>query len=252
MAGKVLIIKGADFSEVAIDRVAPTGNIVITVNASPVSGGTVTGGGRYTEGQQVQIKATANYGYIFSQWNDGNTNATRTISVGDTDQTFTATFEVDTSIWLLGIAPDTEGLLAQLDGSRVYRMTPEASANLAGRPISKVIMMVNEYAASVIGSPNGTIDNFRIGYCDAGESIYSNITWLTESISGITNKTPKSFTPVTVPNGKIVVLDFGNMGYTQGKYNVAKQSAMQNVDAVIKKDDSGKATLAGYMWVDFQ
>ena len=59
--------------------------------------GTVTGGGTYNEGSIVTITARPNAGYLFSQWSDGDTNASRTITVTE-DATFVATFEVDVAI----------------------------------------------------------------------------------------------------------------------------------------------------------
>lgn len=64
----------------------------ITVNAT--AGGTVTGGGTYESGKTVTLTATPNTGYRFVKWSDGNTNATRTVTV-TADATYTATFERD-------------------------------------------------------------------------------------------------------------------------------------------------------------
>ncbi|MCL2167815.1 MAG: leucine-rich repeat protein, partial [Lentimicrobiaceae bacterium] len=67
----------------------------ITVVASPTAGGTVSGGGNYHYGDQVLISATPNFGYTFTSWNDGNTDASRTITVTETT-TYTATFTSNT------------------------------------------------------------------------------------------------------------------------------------------------------------
>ena len=92
--GKVLIIKGSDFSKVAVNTVELIiDKITIFVEASPSDGGTVTGGGRYDEGATVQISATANTGYQFLRWSDGDTNTTRTITVGNAPETYTAIFD---------------------------------------------------------------------------------------------------------------------------------------------------------------
>ncbi len=66
----------------------------ITVNCNDDSMGTVTGGGVYEEGKNIQISATANEGYKFVKWQDGVTEASRTILVSK-DETYTATFEAD-------------------------------------------------------------------------------------------------------------------------------------------------------------
>lgn len=63
---------------------------VLTLKAT--GGGTVTGGGTYEEGTSVTIKATPHEGYRFVSWSDGNTNASRSITV-KANKTLTATFE---------------------------------------------------------------------------------------------------------------------------------------------------------------
>ena len=60
--------------------------------ASPSNGGTVTGAGEYEAGTEVAVKATANSGYTFKKWSDGDTNAERMVTV-DGDMSLTATFE---------------------------------------------------------------------------------------------------------------------------------------------------------------
>jgi hypothetical protein len=57
--------------------------------------GSVAGGGVFAEGETATISATANSGYHFVQWQDGNTSNPRSIEV-TADATYTATFEADT------------------------------------------------------------------------------------------------------------------------------------------------------------
>lgn len=64
----------------------------LTVTAG--TGGTVSGGGTYNYNASVTLKATANSGYHFVKWSDGNTSATRTVTVTK-DATYTATFKQD-------------------------------------------------------------------------------------------------------------------------------------------------------------
>ena len=54
-----------------------------TITALPANQnqGTVTGGGSYAAGTTVTLRATPADGYEFSNWNDGNTNNPRTITV---------------------------------------------------------------------------------------------------------------------------------------------------------------------------
>ena len=69
---------------------APT-NYTITVVANNANWGTVTGSGVYVEGSEVEITATANNGYYFDRWSDGDTNAVRTVVV-TANATYTANF----------------------------------------------------------------------------------------------------------------------------------------------------------------
>lgn len=71
---------------------ASTRQYKLTVTAG--TGGTVSGGGTYNYNASATLKATANSGYHFVKWSDGNTSATRTVTVTK-DATYTATFERD-------------------------------------------------------------------------------------------------------------------------------------------------------------
>ena len=53
-----------------------------TISFSAGDGGTVsTTGGEYEAGQTVSVTATPQGEYLFKDWSDGNTDATRTITV---------------------------------------------------------------------------------------------------------------------------------------------------------------------------
>ena len=58
--------------------------------------GSVSGGGQYAAGSQATVTATPNSGYQFKQWSDGNTSATRSVTV-NADMTLTATFEAEST-----------------------------------------------------------------------------------------------------------------------------------------------------------
>ena len=66
----------------------------LTVAASPAEGGTVSGAGQYEAGTAASIQATANSGYTFTRWSDGDTNATRSVTVNN-DLTLTAEFATE-------------------------------------------------------------------------------------------------------------------------------------------------------------
>jgi len=70
---------------------APIAKYTITLSAG--EGGTVsTTGGEYEAGQTVSVTATPQGEYLFKDWSDGNTDATRTITVSS-NSTLTANFE---------------------------------------------------------------------------------------------------------------------------------------------------------------
>ena len=66
----------------------------ITATSADPAMGTVTGGGTYNGGATATLTATPNMGYHFVQWQDGNTQNPRTITVTG-DATYTATFAAD-------------------------------------------------------------------------------------------------------------------------------------------------------------
>ena len=63
----------------------PSNAYHITVSANPIAGGTVLGDGYYQQGQQCTVSASANSGYVFTNWTEnGNvvsTNASYTFTV---------------------------------------------------------------------------------------------------------------------------------------------------------------------------
>lgn len=63
----------------------------LTLSVSPSNGGSVSGGGTYDKGQSVTIIATPSSGYEFVKWSDGNTNASRTVTI-TANLSLTATF----------------------------------------------------------------------------------------------------------------------------------------------------------------
>lgn len=64
----------------------------LTVISSDDTMGTVSGGGKYRAGATATITATPKEGYEFVKWNDGDTSASRTVTV-NADKTYTATFK---------------------------------------------------------------------------------------------------------------------------------------------------------------
>jgi hypothetical protein len=64
---------------------------LVTTKVIPEDAGTVTGGGLYHYGDTLTLTAQNNTGYVFSQWDDGDTDNPRTIIV-ESDTVFIAVF----------------------------------------------------------------------------------------------------------------------------------------------------------------
>ena len=67
------------------------GKISVSVNNELY--GSVIGGGQYEEGQMATLEAIPNDGYVFSEWDDGNTQNPRTITVSE-NATYIANFKI--------------------------------------------------------------------------------------------------------------------------------------------------------------
>ncbi|MDP2949552.1 MAG: MBG domain-containing protein [Chloroflexota bacterium] len=63
----------------------------VSVSAAPAAGGTVTGGGTFNHGASVTVVATANTGYSFVNWTEGETAVS-------TDASYTFTAEADRTL----------------------------------------------------------------------------------------------------------------------------------------------------------
>ena len=70
-------------------------SFAITTAVNDDAMGSVTEGGEYAYGTEITLTATANEGYRFAQWSDGNTDNPRIITVTE-NKTYTAEFEVQT------------------------------------------------------------------------------------------------------------------------------------------------------------
>ena len=66
----------------------------LTVESNNAEWGTVTGSGTYDYGTEVTITASPSTGFKFVEWNDGDTNPSRVVTV-TADVTYTATFDYD-------------------------------------------------------------------------------------------------------------------------------------------------------------
>lgn len=110
----------------------PSQSFNLSLSVTPAGGGTVTGAGTYREGTQVEISATAAQGYNFLRWSDGNTNATRTVTV-NADMSLQAVFGVPGT--LVKLSQDSEGVSAQaatFDGTSGSKVSGSWQGDISG------------------------------------------------------------------------------------------------------------------------
>ena len=82
-----------------------TGTATLTVLANPSSAGVVSGGGVYPVGSTQTISASANTGWSFTGWSDGNAMASRTILVPAGGVSVTANFSATSNDMFSGSQP---------------------------------------------------------------------------------------------------------------------------------------------------
>ena len=95
----------------------------LTVSSGNVAQGTVTGSGTYDYNTSVILSATANYGYHFTQWSDGNTDNPRVVSVTE-DASFVAMFAPNN--YILTVSSDNVNM-GNVYGSGVYEYNATVS-----------------------------------------------------------------------------------------------------------------------------
>ena len=84
-------VTSGDSGEIESSGSAP--KFMLTLNSNNDAYGSVSGGGEYASGTEVELKATPKSGYEFVKWSDGDTNATRTYTTTAEAVTLTAEFK---------------------------------------------------------------------------------------------------------------------------------------------------------------
>ena len=146
----------------------------VTLQAAPQDGGTVTGGGNYKEdGHNATVNATANQGYYFIGWYDGDTlkdkNAEYAFVVEEDGITLTAKFGID----YLARAEQAKANFESALGTDVFEW-------------STLTQAVDAYkaAADFVENPPSVIENAETRYAALTE-YYSGIQALDLSNQGI-------------------------------------------------------------------
>ena len=98
-------------------------------------GGSVsTAGGEFNQGSEISVTAVPQGEYIFKEWSDGNTNATRTINVSS-DITLTANFEKKKYPLTLNIEGEGEVLEEIINTGRTTDYDSGTTIKLTANPV---------------------------------------------------------------------------------------------------------------------
>ena len=128
--------------------------------------GTVDNGGKYAYNSEAIISATANNGYRFVEWNDGNTENPRTITVTQ-DSTFTALFEIEVfGVYAASENPDLGGvkviLVAEpIEGFEFVEWTDGNTENPRTLTLTEDTEIYARFTMSIEG-PTTDIENSKI------------------------------------------------------------------------------------------
>lgn len=96
-----------------------------TITVTAGTGGTVTGGGTYTSGTSVTLKATPATGYKFSKWSNGSTSTSITVTA-TANATYTAYFVLETYTITVNATNDS----ATVSGGGVYTYGEEVTISV--------------------------------------------------------------------------------------------------------------------------
>ena len=167
-----------------------------TVAQDPVMG-TASGGGKYRHGTQIEISAKASYGYKFKQWDDGNTDNPRTVTVTGAKK-YTAIFEQNEFGINLRSSPDIAG---STSGSGVYKYLDVAS--------------ISAYPAT--------------GYHFSKWSIYSHKDKKTKSVTDqtLTLKVDQSYTCTAIFDKNLYSVNVETSGTTSGNAYIVYNSQIK-------------------------
>ena len=142
-------------------------NYTITLSAG--EGGTVsTTGGEYEAGQTVSVTATPQGEYVFTSWSDGNTDATRTITISS-NSTLTANFEKRKYPLTVNFEGEGEvieeivnaGRTTEYDSGTTVKLTAQAAAEWVFVGWTGAIESTEESVQIVIGEPKEVTATFE-------------------------------------------------------------------------------------------
>ena len=218
-----------------------TPKYTITVNANNAAYGTVTGGGVYDSAATATLTATANEGYKFVNWADGNANNPRIVTV-TSNATYTATFEELAGV---NVTFGDMNWTAQYVNCVIANQAPGAIMVAAAQTDSPsqmpIVQMLHYFdGAPATGTYTGNV-GFSQGVTMEGVQLwYFESTGLTlqyqdaereyDEALGILEELTSQKTDAFQPYMAIVMNNLGNLLREQQKYNEAKEKYKKALD----------------------
>ena len=147
----------------------PAPIVKYTITLAAGEGGTVSAtGGEYEAGQTVSVTATPQGDYLFKDWSDGNTDATRTITVSS-NSTLTANFEKRKYPLTINFEGEGEvieeivnsGRTTEYDSGTTVKLTAQAAAEWVFIGWTGDIESTEESVQIVIGEPKEVTATFE-------------------------------------------------------------------------------------------
>lgn len=114
----------------------PINYYTVNTAVNPTGAGSVSGGGTYQEGSSITLIAVSNAGYMFNQWNDGNSDNPRTVTVTQ-DITYTAYYDLEEYTIQVYASPSNGGTVSgggnyHYGETATLTATPNAGFEFAG------------------------------------------------------------------------------------------------------------------------
>ena len=98
---------GTYLLSIGITRTQHANDYTIAISANPSNGGSVTGGGTFTQGQTCTVNATANSGYTFVNWTENGTQVSTNPNYSFTvngNRNLVANFQVQTQQYTISVS----------------------------------------------------------------------------------------------------------------------------------------------------
>ena len=185
----------------------------ITGFGAPSNGGLVSGSGIFTIGSSQQISATANRGWTFTGWSDGNSQNPRTITVPSGGKSYTAEFFPNT---LTGgiLSPIFSGPgkgLVDLTGVLTNLSVDFAASDGKAVPISEDVCVVQSITGAITARTTGTVITVI-----AEDGIFSNSA--TYTLKGAVTSAGSSILFSVAFTGKSGAFLGGDQGYSTSTF----------------------------------